>query len=98
MTFPTGNDADPYKAIIHPERRRILREIAQRPMTQSEIVEVIGMHQSLVSRHLHCLRDSDLIVIAGKRGRSMEYAPNIEAIDSLLGQIMSMKPTAGARS
>lgn len=91
MPFPVGDDADPYKAMIHPERRRILHAIAKRPMTPNELIKELGLDQSLLSRHLHCLRDSNLVVVS-KRDRSTEYTPNVESIDTLLEQILMMKP------
>lgn len=90
MSYPIGDAADPYLAIIHPARRRILQEIAKKPMTPSEIIKAIGVHQSLVSRYLQCLRDANLVIV-GKRGRSTEYTPNSEAIDLILDDITRMK-------
>lgn len=93
MPFPSGVNTDVYKALTHPERRKLLQAIAKRPMTPTEIIDVLGIHQSLVSKHLMCLRDSDLVIV-GKRGRSTEYSPNVPAIDALLDQILQMKPSS----
>jgi DNA-binding transcriptional ArsR family regulator len=93
MPFPSGSNTDVYKALTHPERRKLLQAIAKKPLTPTEIIKVLGIHQSLVSKHLMCLRDSNLVIV-GKRGRSTEYSPNTTAIDTLLGEIMKMKPSA----
>lgn len=93
MSFPSGTNADPYLALVHPARRKLLQAIAVKPMTPTEIMNILGIHQSLVSKHLKCLRDSDLVIV-GKRGPSTEYVPNTVAIDALLEQITKMKPVA----
>lgn len=52
---------DVLEAIIDPTRRRILDAIRDGERSVGELVEIVGMHQPGVSRHLKVLRDAGLV-------------------------------------
>ena len=52
---------DVLEAIIDPTRRRILDAIRDGEVSVGELVEIVGMHQPGVSRHLKVLRDAGLV-------------------------------------
>lgn len=45
----------------HPTRLAILRQLAATPTRVIDLVELFGLAQSTVSRHLACLRDCGLV-------------------------------------
>jgi DNA-binding transcriptional ArsR family regulator len=49
------------EAITDPTRRRILDAVRGRECSVGELVEIVGMHQPGVSRHLKVLRDAALV-------------------------------------
>lgn len=49
------------EAITHPTRRCILDAIRSGERSVGELVELVGMHQPGVSRHLKVLRDAGLV-------------------------------------
>jgi DNA-binding transcriptional ArsR family regulator len=49
--------------IAEPTRRRILDAVRERERSVSELVDVVGMHQPGVSRHLKVLRDAGLVEV-----------------------------------
>ncbi len=51
------------EAIAEPTRRRILDAIRGGERTVGGLVEVVGMHQPGVSRHLKVLRDAGLVEV-----------------------------------
>ena len=50
-----------FQALADPTRVRILELLAERPMTVSDIVTVLGLAQGRVSSHLTCLRWSGYV-------------------------------------
>jgi DNA-binding transcriptional ArsR family regulator len=49
------------EAIAEPTRRRILDAVRDAERSVTELVEIVGMHQPGVSRHLKVLRDVGLV-------------------------------------
>jgi len=54
-------DLDVLHVIAEPTRRRILDHVRDRERSVGELVELTGMHQPGVSRHLRVLRDAGLV-------------------------------------
>jgi DNA-binding transcriptional ArsR family regulator len=48
-------------AIAEPTRRRILDAVREGERSVNDLVEIVGMHQPGVSRHLKVLRDAGLV-------------------------------------
>lgn len=63
---------DLLKALAAPVRLALVAELAQGPRCVHQLVEQVGVSQSLVSQHLRVLRGAGL-VRAGRRGREVEY-------------------------
>jgi ArsR family transcriptional regulator, arsenate/arsenite/antimonite-responsive transcriptional repressor len=51
------------KALSDPGRIKVVRMLAQREMCACEIVDLLGLAQPTVSRHLRVLQDAGLIVV-----------------------------------
>lgn len=66
-------------ALSDPNRLAILLAITQRPRAVKELMEVVGLSQTLVSHHLKALRDAGL-VSSTMRGRSNIYAMCCDAL------------------
>jgi DNA-binding transcriptional ArsR family regulator len=50
-------------AIAEPTRRRILDAVRAGERSVGDLVEIVGMHQPGVSRHLKVLRDAGLVAV-----------------------------------
>jgi len=51
------------EVIAEPTRRRILEAVREGERSVGELVEMVGMHQPGVSRHLKVLRDAGLVEV-----------------------------------
>jgi DNA-binding transcriptional ArsR family regulator len=51
------------EVIADPTRRRILDAVRRREHSVTELVDLVGMHQPGVSRHLKVLRDAGLVEV-----------------------------------
>lgn len=56
-------------AIADPTRRRILDAVRVGECSVGDLVEIVGMHQPGVSRHLKVLRDAGLVVVRSEAQR-----------------------------
>lgn len=61
-----------YKALSDPNRVRILLMLQHKPLCVCEIVDILGLANSTVSKHLSILRNVDLIMDE-KTGRWVNY-------------------------
>lgn len=59
------------EAITDPTRRRILEAIRDGERSVSDLVELVGMHQPGVSRHLKVLRDAGLVNVRREAQRRL---------------------------
>jgi DNA-binding transcriptional ArsR family regulator len=66
---------DAFNAVAEPRRRQILDLLATGERPVSELVELLGLAQPLVSKHLRVLREVDL-VRARDEGRQRMYRLN----------------------
>ena len=71
--------ADVFNAVAEPRRRRILDLLAGGERPVNELVELLGIGQPQVSKHLRVLREVRL-VDARERGRQRLYRLNGEAL------------------
>lgn len=74
--------SDVFNAIAESRRREILELLASQERSVGNIVELLGLEQPSVSKHLRVLRDVDL-VRARREGREMMYRTNADAIRPL---------------
>ena len=59
------------EAIAEPTRRRILDAVRDGERSVGDLVEIVGMHQPGVSRHLKVLRDAGLVEVRPDAQRRM---------------------------
>jgi DNA-binding transcriptional ArsR family regulator len=59
------------EAIAEPTRRRILDAVRGRERSVGDLVEIVGMHQPGVSRHLKVLRDAGLVEVRREAQRRL---------------------------
>ena len=83
---------DAFNAVAEPRRRQILDLLAQGERPVNDLVEIIGLAQPLVSKHLRVLREVDLVHVRDE-GRQRLYRLNAEplrAIHDWLGKYREM--------
>ena len=76
-----------FKALGDECRLRILRAVSQAELSVAELVKVLGLPQSTVSRHLKPLRDSDLLE-SRRDGTSVFYHRGPSFSDPELGLVI----------
>lgn len=84
------------KALSDENRLTILLAIADRESTVTELAEVTGLGQTLVSHHLKCLRETGLVA-ATPVGHSNVYALCCEAVHEPI-DLLSMLARSDTRS
>jgi ArsR family transcriptional regulator len=84
-----------YKALSDEQRLRILGMLRAREMYSQEIVDRIGLHQSVVSRHLSFLRAVGLVQI--RKHNNMKYFSLNPEITSQLGKTIDLFAGANTR-
>ncbi|GAA2682941.1 MULTISPECIES: ArsR/SmtB family transcription factor [Actinoplanes] len=67
--------ADAFNAVAEPRRRQILDLLAQRERPVNDLVELLGLAQPQVSKHLRVLREVDLVHVRDE-GRQRMYRIN----------------------
>ncbi len=79
--------------LADPKRILILYALADKPLTVTQLVELLDLNQPSVSRHLKVLRERSM-VIANRIGASVEYSLGderlIQALD-LLRSVLASK-------
>lgn len=81
---PAGTDV--LEVIAEPTRRRILDAVRTGERSVGELVDLIGMHQPGVSRHLRVLREAGLVEVRrdGQRRLYRLRAEPLRALDEWL--------------
>lgn len=82
--MPTGTDV--LEVIAEPTRRRILDAVRVGERSVGELVDLVGMHQPGVSRHLRVLREAGLVEVRrdGQRRLYRLRAEPLRALDEWL--------------
>jgi DNA-binding transcriptional ArsR family regulator len=70
------------EAIAEPTRRRILDAVRAKECSVGELVELLGMNQPGISRHLRILRDARLVVVRSDAQRRL-YSLHSEPLRDL---------------
>ena len=70
---------DPFNAVAEPKRRQLLEALGERELSVSEIVELLGWKQPMVSKHLGVLKQVGL-VSERRVGRQRLYRINAERL------------------
>jgi DNA-binding transcriptional ArsR family regulator len=74
--------SDAFNAVAEPRRRKILNYLALQERPVGEIVDLLGLEQPSVSKHLRVLLEVGLVNVR-RDGRRMLYRVNAEAIRPL---------------
>jgi DNA-binding transcriptional ArsR family regulator len=74
--------SDAFNAVAEPRRREILNYLALQERPVGEIVDLMGIEQPSVSKHLRVLLEVGLVHVR-RDGRRMLYRTNAEAIRPL---------------
>jgi DNA-binding transcriptional ArsR family regulator len=74
--------SDAFNAVAEPRRRAILNHLALQERPVGEIVNLMGLEQPSVSKHLRVLLEVGLVNVR-RDGRRMLYRTNAEAIRPL---------------
>jgi DNA-binding transcriptional ArsR family regulator len=74
--------SDAFNAVAEPRRREILNYLALEERPVGEIVDLLGLEQPSVSKHLRVLLEVGLVHVR-RDGRRMLYRTNAEAIRPL---------------
>jgi DNA-binding transcriptional ArsR family regulator len=70
---------DPFRAIAHPIRRRIVERLGSGPATVGEATEGFGVSKPAISKHLRVLEESG-IVVRTVEGRTHWLALDLDSL------------------
>jgi DNA-binding transcriptional ArsR family regulator len=83
-----------FRSLGDPARLAILRRLAGGPARVVDLLEVVGLAQSTVSKHLACLRDCGLVT-SEPLGRASLFRLAQPALIDLLGAAETVLKTTG---
>lgn len=75
------------QALAEPTRLRILRLLAERPHTPSQLAHRLRLRPPTVVHHLHALRLAGLVYLTVQEGGRRFYAARLEHLRALWGQL-----------
>lgn len=73
---------DLFEVVAEPHRRQILDALREQDLSVGELVELLGLAQPTVSKHLKTLREADLVVVRPEAQRRW-YALRAEPLRAL---------------
>ncbi len=82
------NTIETFKALSDEIRLRILRALSQAELSVAELVQVLGLPQSTVSRHLKPLRDNALVETR-REATSIYYRKGAALSDQILSRLVT---------
>ena len=80
-------NAEVYKAIADPTRRKIMQLLRERDMTAGELADNFDFSKPTLSRHFSVLREADLIQ-GSKSGTTITYRLNVSVLEEALLKMM----------
>ena len=85
------------RALAHPVRLGIMRQLAERPETCAcDFTELFDVSQPTISQHLKVLRQAGL-VSTRRRGTQICYSADIDALGAVIETVTALRPPALAR-
>src|ERR1700761_5697051 len=87
---------DAFNAVAEPRRRQILDLLAQGERPVNELVELLGLAQPLVSKHLRVLREVDLVHVRDS-GRQRLYRLNAAPLRDIYNWLRKYEQQWSAR-
>jgi DNA-binding transcriptional ArsR family regulator len=88
--------ADAFNAVAEPRRRQILDVLAGGERPVNDLVELVGLAQPLVSKHLRVLREVGLVEVRDQ-GRQRMYRLNGQALKPIYDWVKSYERTWSER-
>ncbi len=73
---------DTFSAIVEPKRRLLLEAMRRQPCTVNTLVEIAGLSQPAVSKHLKILKEANLVVVRPD-GQKRWYALNAQPLEEV---------------
>ena len=70
---------DAFSAIVEPNRRLLLEAMRREPCTVSTLVDIAGLSQPAVSKHLKVLKEANLVVVRPE-GQKRWYELNAQPL------------------
>lgn len=86
----TPTTFDPFNAIAEPKRRELIEAMVGQELTVSELVELTGWKQPMVSKHLNVLKQVDLVT-ERKEGRYRVYSVNAEPLKPIQDWVLQFE-------
>jgi DNA-binding transcriptional ArsR family regulator len=77
-----GMDEGFWSALVDGRRRAILDALREQPRAVGELVDVLGMSQPMVSKHLRVLREAELVRVRVEAQRRI-YALDLDRLAEL---------------
>ncbi len=87
--MPTTSDA--FNAVAEPRRRQILDLLALGERPVNDVVELLGLAQPQVSKHLRVLREVGLVSVRGS-GRRRLYKLNADRLKPIHDWVRTFEP------
>lgn len=81
--------SDVFKALAHPDRRRILALLKQGPKSSGEVAQHFPSAWPTMTRHLAVLKDADLVV-AERDGASILYRANASVLEDAAAALLAL--------
>lgn len=81
--------ADVFKALAHPVRRQVLRDLRDGPCAAGELAERFPVSKPTMSGHFNILKDAGLI-LAERHGTTIRYRLNVSVADEAIGWLMEL--------
>ncbi|WP_020669123.1 ArsR/SmtB family transcription factor [Amycolatopsis nigrescens] len=92
MTDEADRNAAMFRALGHPVRLGIMRQLAREPETCAcDFAEVFGVSQPTISQHLKVLREAGLVTTR-RRGTQICYSVHPGGLDQLDGLLSGLRP------
>ncbi|QWI52608.1 ArsR/SmtB family transcription factor [Bacillus mycoides] len=84
-------NAEVLKALAHPIRIKILKELITRGACNvTQIVDILGIPQSTVSQHLSKMKSQKLIM-SDRKGLEIYYSAQNKTINSIVEMLLDLK-------
>lgn len=77
-----------FKALAHPDRRKVLSLLRSGPMLAGDLAERFDSSWPTMSRHIKVLKDADLIS-AERQGNQILYRINTSVLEDTAGALLS---------
>ncbi|MBO6697070.1 MAG: metalloregulator ArsR/SmtB family transcription factor [Maricaulis sp.] len=81
--------ADVFKALAHPVRRQVLRDLRDGPCAAGELAARFPVSKPTMSGHFNILKDAGLI-LAERHGTTIRYRLNVSVADEAIGWLMEL--------